>query len=129
MLANLLDDTFPYSSFTVFHSAEPFFLISVPPLPPGWPPKMAQGLTSCRSLHWLPVIGTSVANSVRRYPRPPRHLPAPPESVTSSQSSTRSGKRVSNTSVGLNRQLPLMAMTQSLPSWPYRPPQPPDMMS
>ena len=44
----------------------PAFLISVPPLPPGSPPKIAHGFTSWRSLHWLPVIGTSVASSVRR---------------------------------------------------------------
>ena len=64
-------------------------MILVPPLPPGSPPNRAKGFTSCRSLHWLPVIGTSVISRVRRKPRPPRHWPAPPESGISSKFSTR----------------------------------------
>jgi hypothetical protein len=66
MLAYLLLDTLPYSSLTVRHRSLPAFLITVAPLPPGCPLNSAQGLTTCRSLHWLPLISTCVASSVRR---------------------------------------------------------------
>ena len=79
-----------------------------------------------RSVSALTLIASATTSNWRQQPSPPRHLPAPPESGRISYLRTRSGKRVSNTSIGVAR-IVLACAQQSavLPSLPSRPPQPP----
>src|ERR671911_708803 len=124
MPENFDGDIVPKASMNVCHSSVPERLTQMPPRAPFRPPRIPQGSAFIRFNNALTVT-SDVTVSNRSPPRPPRNSPGPPESGSNRYSSIRNaGYRVSKTSTGVFRQLPLMVTTMSFPSSPCRPPQP-----
>src|SRR5947207_14754511 len=100
--------------------AVPLFSTTAPGVP-SFPPKSPGGAqTEPSPSSEQPA---SSRNSISRtLPSPPRHLPGPARSSSSSYCVTRSGQCDSMSSIGLLRVLAYSVSTASSPSLPKRPP-------
>ena len=96
---------------------------------PGSPPACPKGGVTQRSKQVAPRTSLPRMRQARLTPSPPRQVPAPPLSGTRAYSSTRSGKDISSTSIGVFSMLLITAETALIPSLFGRAPKPPLMDS